>query len=43
MLLIPTFPTRKNRKRLACKEKWVLNVAILKLILGLMEKKITTR
>lgn len=32
MLLIPTFPTRRNRKRREFKEKWVLNVAILKLI-----------
>lgn len=43
MLLIPPFPTRRNRKRLAFKERWVLNVAIVKLIVVADEEKITAR
>lgn len=43
MLLIPPFPTRRKRKRLACKERWVLSVAIVKLVFVAYEEKITTR
>lgn len=43
MLLIPPFPIRRNRKKLAFKERWVLNVAMVKLIFVAYEEKITTR